>query len=165
MTTTLKSLCAVMPWCRSYSTCTQPAGLQTPTWQKTGSPLISAIGQRSQTDSFGRLGDRKSELDGGKEGEKKEAVAFSVTFPFSSQHASHVIKRWNTPTEMWQWHRRTVLCGWNASRRVCVCVCVFVPSVGAHCVFERGPDSVCQYKPHNCTVFCRHLQKQGLKCQ
>lgn len=69
---------------------------------------------------------QKGRVRRGKEGEKKRSSGiFLWLFPFSSQHACHVIKKWNTPTEMWQWHRRTVLCGWSASRRVCVCVCAF----------------------------------------
>lgn len=44
---TKKSLCPGGTW----------AGrIQTPTWQKTGSPATSVIGQRSQTGSSGRLG-------------------------------------------------------------------------------------------------------------
>lgn len=124
-----------MPWCRSYSTCTQPAGLQTPTWQKTGSPLISAIGQRSQTDSFGRLGDRKAELDEGRRGRKTEAVAFFCDF---SVQLSTCVSR---NKEVKHTHLDVTVTPEDCPLRVkrfssCVCVCV--------CAF--GGCSLCFWK-------------------
>lgn len=145
-----------MPWCGSYSTCTQPAGLQTPTWQKTGSPLISAIGQRSQTDSFGRLGDRKAELDEGRRGRKKEAVAFFCDF--SVQLSTCVSRNKEVKHTHWDVTVTPEDCPLRVKRFsscVCVCLClrwvlvVFLKEAQTACVntsHKTVPSSVATYK-------------------